>query len=255
MGAGKGASELFAEPSGFLVEYQGVTFAPMCGRFGLTRPERLDLERFGIRELPPLVPRFNIAPGSEVLVVRERDGERGASLIRWGLVPSWARDPEIGARMANARSDTAFEKPAFRAAMKARRCLFVADVFYEWQVVPGQPRKQPHAIRLADGTPFAMGGLWEYWKPKGGEGDGIVSGAILTTDANALMARIHDRMPVIIAPESYDAWLDPRTPAPALRDLMQPCPSEWLEAFPVSLRVNNPKADDARVLEPIAVND
>lgn len=227
----------------------------MCGRFGLTRPERLDLERFGIRELPPLAPRFNIPPGSDILAVREREGTRHADLVRWGLIPSWARDPEIGARMANARSDTAFEKPAFRNAMKGRRCLIPADVFYEWQVVPGQSRKQPHTIRVPGGEPFAMAGLWEYWKAKDGEGDGIVSTAILTTDANLLMSRIHDRMPVIIAPEDYDAWLDPHTPAPALRDLMQPCPSEWLEAYPVSLRVNNPKADDAKVLEPLAERD
>jgi putative SOS response-associated peptidase YedK len=226
----------------------------MCGRFGLTRPERLDLERFGIRELPPLVPRFNVAPGSDILVVREREGERVADLVRWGLVPSWAKDPSIGNRMANARSDSAFEKPAFRNAMKTRRALIPADVFYEWQVVPGQSRKQPHAIRLRSGEPFAMAGLWEYWRAKGEDGEGIVSTAILTTDANALMARIHDRMPVIIAASHYDAWLDPRTPAPALRDLMQPCPSEWLEAYPVSLRVNNPRADDERVLEPASAD-
>ncbi len=226
----------------------------MCGRFGLTRPERLDLERFGIRELPPLVPRFNVAPGSDILVVREREGERVADLVRWGLVPSWAKDPSIGNRMANARSDSAFEKPAFRNAMKTRRALIPADVFYEWQVVPGQSRKQPHAIRLRSGEPFAMAGLWEYWRAKGEDEEGIVSTAILTTDANALMARIHDRMPVIIAASQYDAWLDPRTPAPALRDLMQPCPSEWLEAYPVSLRVNNPRADDERVLEPVSAD-
>lgn len=227
----------------------------MCGRFGLTRPERLDLERFRVRELPTLTPRFNIPPGSDILVVREREGERVADLARWGLIPSWSRDADIGARMANARSDTAFEKPAFRQAMKSRRALIPADVFYEWQVVPGQSRKQPHAIRLRTGAPFAMAGIWEYWKPKDAEGEGIVSTAILTTDANALMGRIHDRMPVIIPPERYDAWLDPRTPAPALKDLMQPCPSDWLEAFPVSLRVNNPKADDASILEPVQSGD
>jgi len=226
----------------------------MCGRFGLTRPERLDLERFGIRELPPLVPRFNVAPGSDILVVREREGARVADFVRWGLVPSWARDPSIGNRMANARADSAFEKPAFRNAMKGRRALVLADVFYEWQVVPGQSRKQPYAIRLRSGEPFAMGALWEYWRPKGEDGDGMVSTAILTTDANALMARIHDRMPVIIPPERYAAWLDPRTPAPALQELMLPSPSEWLEAFPVSLRVNNPRADDARILEPVALD-
>ena len=237
---------------GFSLNTKGLHSLAMCGRFGLTRPERLDLERFGITELPPLVPRYNIAPGSEILVVRERDGAREGSLVRWGLVPGWAKDPDIGNRMANARSDTAFEKPAFRGAMKARRCLIPADVFYEWQVVPGQTRKQPHAIRRAGGEPFAMGALWEYWKPKDGSAEGLVSTAILTTDANLLMSRIHDRMPVIIAPEHYEAWLDPRTPVPALRDLMQPCPSEWLEAYPITLRVNNPKSDDERILEPLA---
>lgn len=226
----------------------------MCGRFGLTRPERLDLDRFGIHELPPLVPRFNVAPGSDILAVREREGRRVADFVRWGLVPSWARDPAIGNRLANARADSAFEKPAFRHAMKSRRALIPADVFYEWQVVPGERRKQPYAIRLRTGEPFAMAGLWEYWRPRGEEGDGVVSTAILTTDANTLMVRIHDRMPVIIPQDRYDAWLDPHTPAPALRDLMQPCPSEWLEAVPISTRVNNPRADDAGVLEPLAAD-
>lgn len=223
----------------------------MCGRFGLTHPERLDLERFGIGELAPLVPRFNIAPGAEILAVREHEGGRCAELVRWGLIPSWAKDQEIGTRMANARADTAFEKPAFRNAMKSRRCLIPADVFYEWQVVPGEKRKQPWAVRGQEGELFAMAGLWEFWRPREGGGEGVVSATILTTDANALMSRIHDRMPVIIAPDHYDAWLDVRTPPPALRDLMQPCPSEWLRAYPISLRVNNPRADDARVLEPV----
>lgn len=226
----------------------------MCGRFGLTRPERLDLDRFGIHELPPLVPRFNVAPGSDILAVREREGRRVADFVRWGLVPSWARDPAIGNKLANARADSAFEKPAFRHAMKSRRALIPADVFYEWQVVPGERRKQPYAIRLRTGEPFAMAGLWEYWRPRGEEGEGVVSTAILTTDANTLMVRIHDRMPVIIPQDRYDAWLDPHTPAPALRDLMQPCPSEWLEAVPISTRVNNPRADDAGVLEPLAAD-
>lgn len=225
----------------------------MCGRFGLTRPERLDLERFGIHELPSLAPRFNIAPGSEILVVRARDGSRRAELLRWGLVPAWAKDPTIGDRMANARADTAFEKPAFRSAMRARRCLIPADVFYEWQVVPGATKKRPHAIRGADDEPFAIGGIWEYWKAKDGTGDPIVSTAILTTDANTLMAPIHDRMPVIIPTSAFASWLDPRTPAPALVDLMHPCPSQWLRAYPVTLRVNNPRADEPSVLEPAPI--
>lgn len=240
----------------------------MCGRFGLTRPERLDLQRFGVAYTPPLAPRFNIAPGGEILAVLERDGARFAQPLRWGLIPSWAKDPDIGNRMANARADTVYEKPAFRNAIKSRRCLILADVFYEWQVVPGQSRKQPHAIRMADGEPFALGGIWEWWRPQdveagapshNSEGDApsplrvdpIATCAILTTDANALMSRIHDRMPVLIPPAQYAAWLDARTPAPAVRDLMQPIQSELLEAWAVSLRVNNPKADDERVLEPV----
>lgn len=224
----------------------------MCGRFGLTRPERLDLERFGITELPPLKPRFNIAPGSEILAVRQREGKRTAELLHWGLIPSWAKDPDIGNRLANARSDTAFEKPSFRAAMKARRCLIPADLFYEWKVVPGQTRKQPYAIRMDEGEPFAIGGLWEYWRPKdGGEDEAIVSCTILTTDANALMAKIHDRMPVIIPPERFAEWLDARTPPPAVEEMVRPRESEGMEAWPVSLGVNNPKNDSESVMRPI----
>lgn len=223
----------------------------MCGRFGLTRPERLDLQRFGISALPELAPRYNIAPGTEILVVREREGARRAELLRWGLIPSWAKDPSIGDRMANARADTAHEKPAFRAAMRVRRCLIPADVFYEWQAIPGQTRKQPHAARLRDGEPFAMAGLWEFWRPKDdASSPGIASCTILTTDANSQMRSVHDRMPVIIPPGRYDAWLDARTPDPAIRDLLQALPSDEMEVWPISLRVNNPRADDASVLTP-----
>ncbi len=220
----------------------------MCGRFGLTRPERLDLQRFGITAIPPLQPRFNIPPTSEVLAVREVEGKRRADLLHWGLIPFWAKDPGIGARLANARADTAFEKPAFRAAMRARRCLIPADVFYEWHAVPGQKRKQPWAVRMRDGEPFALAGLWEFWRPKEG-GDGIVSCTILTTDANTLMTPIHDRMPVIIPPVRYRAWLDPHSAEPAVTELLQPYPSDEMEAWPISLRVNNPRADDAGVLD------
>jgi putative SOS response-associated peptidase YedK len=200
--------------------------------------------------LPPTEPRFNVTPGSDILAVRERQGERGAEFLRWGLIPSWAKDPSIGHRMANARSDTALEKPAFRRAMQLRRCLIPADLFYEWQAVRGQRRKQPYAVRLLDDEPFAFGGLWEYWRPPGG--DGIASCTILTTEPNALLAPIHDRMPVIIPPDRYPAWLDPRTPLPALSDLLKPYPSEAMRAWPVTLRVNDPEVDDATVLEPVS---
>jgi putative SOS response-associated peptidase YedK len=221
----------------------------MCGRFGLTRPERFDFQRLGITDVPVLRPRFNVAPGDEILAIRERSGQRRADLVRWGLIPSWATDPSIGNRMANARSDSAFEKPAFRAAMRARRCLIPADVFYEWQVVPGQRRKRPHAVRLKDGEPFALGGLWEYWRPKEG-GEGVVSCTVLTTAPNSLLSEIHDRMPVIIPPNKYRSWLDPRTPVPAVIDLLTPFSSDAMDAWPVSPRVNDARDDDAGVLEP-----
>jgi putative SOS response-associated peptidase YedK len=223
----------------------------MCGRFGLTRPDKLDLQRFGISTLPTLVPRFNIAPGSDILAVRERDHRPVADLLHWGLIPSWAKDPSIGNRLANARSDTAYGKPAFENAMKARRCLIPADVFYEWQAIPGRRQKQPWAARMAGGDPFALGGIWEYWRLREEGAIGIVSCAILTTEPNSLLQPIHDRMPVIIPPERYADWLDARTPAPAVRDLMLSYPSEAMAAWPISLRVNSPQADDAEVLTPL----
>lgn len=220
----------------------------MCGRFGLSRPERLDLGRFGIGSLPPQKPRLNIAPGADVLVVREVDGERRGEMLHWGLIPFWAKDPGIGDRLANARADSAFEKPAFRAAMRARRCLIPADVFYEWQVVPGQKRKQPFAVQMRDREPFALAGLWEFWKPAEG-GDGIASCTILTTEANTMMTPIHARMPVIIPPARYRTWLDPHVAVPAVSELLQPYPSDELEAWPISLRVNNPREDDPQLLD------
>lgn len=225
----------------------------MCGRFGLTRPDKLDLHRFGVGTVPDIPPRFNVAPGTDVLVVRERKGVREASLVRWGLVPWWADDPSIGARMANARSDSAFTKPAFRDPMRQRRCLIPADVFYEWQLVAGRKAKQPFAVALKDSEIFALGGIWDYWKPRTGEGEGVVTCAILTTEPNTLLAPIHDRMPVIVPPDRYAAWLDPRTPVPAVKDLAKPFPSDAMAAWPISLRVNRATEDDVGILEPIDV--
>ncbi|HEY5545513.1 MAG TPA: SOS response-associated peptidase [Gemmatimonadaceae bacterium] len=222
----------------------------MCGRFGLTRPEQLKLERFGITELPPLVPRYNIPPGGDILVVRERKGVTQADMIRWGLVPSWARDPAIGHRMANVRSDTALDKPSFRAAMQKRRCLIPADVFFEWQDVPGQRRRRPHAVALSDGEPFALGGLWEYWRPREGD-EWIVSCAILTTEPNELLAPIHDRMPVMVRPEDYARWIEPETGIADVRKLVEPYPARHMRAWEISLLVNDPKVDDARVIAPV----
>lgn len=222
----------------------------MCGRFGLTRPEALKLERFGISELPPLVPRYNIPPSSDILVIRERKGVTEAEMIRWGLVPSWAKDPAIGHRMANVRSDTALEKSSFRAAMQKRRCLIPADVFFEWQEVPGRKRRRPYAVALNEGEIFALGGLWEAWRPKEG-GDWVITCAILTTEPNELLAPIHDRMPVIVSPQDYGAWIAAGTSTKEVQRLVQSYPPGDMRAWEVSLLVNDPKSDDARVIAPV----
>ncbi|HEX6942551.1 MAG TPA: SOS response-associated peptidase [Gemmatimonadaceae bacterium] len=222
----------------------------MCGRFGLTRPEALKLERFGISELPPLVPRYNIPPSSDILVVRERKGVTEAEMIRWGLVPSWAKDPSIGNRMVNVRSDTALEKTSFRAPMQKRRCLIPADVFFEWQDVPGQKRRKPYAVAMLEGEPFALGGLWEAWRPKDGA-EWLITCAILTTEPNELLAPIHDRMPVIVRVEDYGAWIDPTTTTKDVRRLVESYSAHEMRAWEIGLQVNDPKVDDARVIAPI----
>jgi putative SOS response-associated peptidase YedK len=222
----------------------------MCGRFGLTRPDKLDLQRYGIAAAPPQEPRFNIPPSSDILVVRERKGVTEAEMIRWGLVPSWAKDPSIGNRMANVRSDTALEKSSFRAAMQKRRCLIPADVFYEWQDVPGQKRRKPYAVALKDGEIFSLGGIWEAWRSRE-DGEWVITCAILTTEPNEVLAPIHDRMPVIIRPDDYRSWLDQSTKAEDVSGLVAPFPADAMRTWEISLLVNDPKTDDARVIAPV----
>jgi putative SOS response-associated peptidase YedK len=171
-------------------------------------------------------------------------------MIRWGLVPSWAKDPSIGNRMANVRSDTALEKATFRAAMQKRRCLIPADVFFEWQDVPGQKRRKPYAVALNGGEIFALGGLWEAWKPKAG-GDWVITCAILTTEPNEILAPIHDRMPVMIQPDDYEGWLSPSTGMEEVRRLVASYSANEMRAWEVGLLVNDPKTDDARVIAPV----
>jgi len=221
----------------------------MCGRFGLTRPEALKLERFGITELPPLVPRYNIPPSTDILVVRERKGVTEAEMIRLGLVPSWAKDPSIGNRMANVRSDTALEKSSFRAAMQKRRCLIPADVFFEWQDVPGQKRRKPFAVALKDAEIFALGGVWEAWRAKE-SGEWLITCAILTTEPNELLEPIHDRMPVIIREDDYPTWIAPETKSSDVRRMVESFPPDLMRTWEIGLLVNDPKTDDARVLTP-----
>lgn len=222
----------------------------MCGRFTLTDPDADLAEQFNLPDVPDLQPRYNIAPTQPVAAVRvaAESAARELALLRWGLIPFWAKDPGIGARMINARSETAAEKPAFRAAFRRRRCLVLADGFYEWQKENGG--KQPFYIRLRDGQPFAFAGLWESWK---GEGETVIeSCTLLTTQPNDLIHPLHNRMPVILHPRDYALWLDPEMQAAErLKPLLRPYPFEEMVAYPVSRFVNKPQNDDPRCIEPL----
>ena len=222
----------------------------MCGRFTLFDSSDSLAERFGLGEVTPFSPRYNIAPAQAVAVVRipAEGAARELALMRWGLVPSWAKDPSVGYRMINARAETAPEKPAFRAAIRRRRCLVPADGFYEWKHTGG--RKQPFYVRMRDGGIFAFAGIWEIWKGEGG--DPIESCALLTTGPNELLEPIHDRMPVIIPPGGYDLWLSPTVHDPsALTPFFAPYPAGGMTAYPVRTLVNNPKMDEPALIEPL----
>jgi putative SOS response-associated peptidase YedK len=221
----------------------------MCGRFTLTVDGEQLAEQLDLPVAPEIAPRYNIAPTQPVAAVRASmaSGRRELTYFHWGLIPSWAKDLKMGARMINARAETAAEKPAFRAALKYRRCLVPADGFYEWQKTNG--KKQPIYIKMADGRPFAFAGLWEHWQ--GADGSEIESCTLLTTSPNELVRPIHDRMPVILQPDDYDLWLDPKIQtADRLQPLLQPYPAEAMTYFPVSTLVNTPQIDDPRCVEP-----
>lgn len=221
----------------------------MCGRFTLATPTEQVAQQFQIVELPELAPRYNIAPTQQVAVVRAGANGRELAMLRWGLIPSWAKDPSIGSRMINARSETVAEKPAFRAALKQRRCLIPTDGFYEWQTIAGS--KQPFYIRLANAQPFALAGLWEQWRTP--EGEWLQSCTILTTEANELMQPLHDRMPVILPEASYGPWLDLQLrDAEPLQPLLAPFPAEQMAAYPVSKAVNRVSNDAPELVVPLA---
>lgn len=223
----------------------------MCGRFTLRTPAAILAELFQLAEIPSWTPRYNIAPSQlAATVVRTPEHlDRQFRAGRWGLIPAWAKNPGIGSRMINAQAETASTKPAFRAAFRRRRCLVLADGFYEWQRL--ERRKQPFYIRMRDSSPFAFAGLWEHWK--GPDGTGIDSCTLLTTDPNDLLRPLHHRMPVILDPQDYDLWLDPGIQeSERLQPLLRPYASEELMAFPVSTRVNNPAYDAQECLEPVA---
>jgi putative SOS response-associated peptidase YedK len=222
----------------------------MCGRYTLSTPVDKLAEEFGLAgPLPGLQSSYNIAPTQEVPAVVASNGGRRLEMLRWGLIPSWADDPEIGSRMINARSETVAEKPSFRRAFKERRCLIPADGFYEWRKENGG--KQPYHFRMKDGRPFAFAGLWESWD-RYGDGE-IQSCTILTTGANDLVSDIHHRMPVILPHEDYELWLTSTIREPdQLLPLLAPYPADGMEAYPVSRRVNNPSNNEPGCVESVA---
>lgn len=225
----------------------------MCGRFSLVQDPATGAPHLFTRDqrTEPFRPRYNIAPTQPVpAVVGAAGGERSLGHLRWGLIPGWAKDPAIGNRLINARSETVAEKPSFRTSFHRRRCVILADGFYEWQAVPGQKVKQPYRITMKDDTIFAMAGLWDRWTSPAGEE--IYSCTIITTQANTLLEPIHHRMPVILDGDPLDRWLDPALEEPEeLLSLLNPFPDDAMAAWPVSTKVNNPRNDTPDVIAPL----
>jgi len=221
----------------------------MCGRYTLRTPVEKLAKEFGLEDSSvDLPPNYNVAPTQGVAAVLAENGHRRLEVLRWGLIPPWADDPQIGSRMINARAETAHEKPSFRRAFRERRCLIPADGFYEWKRTNGT--KQPYYIHMKEGRPFAFAGLWESWREEGGPE--VRSCAILTTRPNALASEIHDRMPVILPAGSREAWLDPEAEKEELLALLEPYPEDEMEAYPVSRYVNSPQNNDPHCVEPAA---
>jgi putative SOS response-associated peptidase YedK len=222
----------------------------MCGRYTVSSPGEVIGEMFDLVEVPPVLPRYNLAPTQEAPVVRVAapGAARSLDLLRWGLVPYWAKDASIGNRMINARAEGVADKPAYRHSFRKKRCLIVADGFYEWKKEPGG--KQPYLIRRADSLPFAFAGLWSQWRTP--EAATLETFTIITTDANDLIRPLHNRMPVILGRDSFPLWLDPAVEDPArLQDLLRPAPSEGWETVPVSRAVNSPAHDAPDCIEPL----
>lgn len=224
----------------------------MCGRLALTTPPDAVRDFFDYTDRPNFPPRYNIAPTQPIATVRYEYGSRRFHLVRWGLIPSWVKDPSSFTLLINARAETAAEKPSFRAAMRHHRCLIPASGFYEWRRT--SEGKQPFLIRPADGDVMAFAGLWETWSdPDGGDMD---TGAILTIQSNRMMSEIHHRMPVIVKPDSFDAWLDTaNVEAREAKKMLVPVEDDYLVATPISARVNKVVNDDADVQTPIDLGE
>jgi putative SOS response-associated peptidase YedK len=244
----------------------------MCGRYAAAKDPDALVEEFEVDESlveTPLKPDYNVAPTKSVYAVLSRASDdevvqRQLRVVRWGLVPSWAKDPSIGSRMINARSETVADKPAFRRAFAKRRCLLPADGYYEWytpqgedapKTAKGKPVKQPFYIQRADGRTLAMAGLYEWWHDASGSREDpdswLLTATIITTAATDDVGRIHDRMPVVVSEQDWGSWLDPTVDQDAVRELMLPAQAVPLSAYPVSTRVNSVRNNDADLREPL----
>lgn len=226
----------------------------MCGRFTLySDPDRY-AARFHATLAPDVAegfrPSWNVSPTNQVLGVRERDGRRELERFRWGLVPSWAKDPSMATRTFNARAETVATKPSFRAAFRRRRLLVPADGFYEWTARTGPRRKVPHYFTRADGAPVALAGLWEHWRAP--DGEGMRSATVITTTAGPDMDGIHDRQPVVLEPDTWDRWLDPSLDdRDELEGMLHAGRPGILRHWPVTRDVGNVRNDDAHLIEPV----
>jgi len=228
----------------------------MCGRYFITTPPEAIRRLFRYADQPNFPPRHNIAPTQPVPIVRIESGERCFALVRWGLIPAWAKDPKGFSLLINARAESVNDKPAFRNAMKRRRCLFPADGFYEWKGEGGAKSntKRPFLARPRDGGPMAFAGLWETWT--GPNGEEMETAAIVTVAANAEMGAIHHRAPAILAPEMHGPWLDcAGVDALAAAALLRPAPDGTMEVYPVSTAVNRVANDSPALVEPASVDD
>lgn len=217
----------------------------MCGRYVLKTPAKVLASHFGLDEVIEVVPRYNISPGTDIPTIRHSpEGKRVMHLLRWGLVPHWAKDPSIGAKLSNARGETVAEKPSFRDAFKRRRCLVPADGFYEWK--PEGQIKQPYYFSMESGEPFALAGVWESWRAPGGEI--LRTCCLITTGPNDIMLPVHDRMPVIVSPDDYEMWLAGES-SDALT-LIRPYGAEKMQAWAVSKRVSRSGEEGADLVCP-----
>ncbi len=223
----------------------------MCGRYVITSPPAAVRALFGYPEQPNFPPRYNVAPTQPIPLVRLTDGKRAFALMRWGLLPGWVKDPKTFSLLVNARGESVLEKPAFRNAMRRRRCLIPADGFYEWRAGAAGAPKRPYFVRPKSSGPIAFAGLWETWT--GPNGEELDTAAIVTTRANRMLAAVHDGMPVIVAPEAFDLWLDcAKVDAMTAAALIAPAPESLLECYEISPAVNRVANNSAELIAPAA---